>query len=124
MPAMEFALQSRFYAHVPVYLWPWVWWQIWQTMRWSDATGRAVAFSINQNGHLYVDFVADDPHAPKAWVPGELTAAIPGYRFFAVAIGQALAGHQGRLSGVPGLAVLLRHQMAGPLTGPALQDSS
>ena len=83
---MHFALQSRFYAHVPVYLWPWVLWQILGVMAWSDETGRAVAFSVNESGRLYVDHIADDPHAPKAWQPGDLTASIPNFKLLSTAL--------------------------------------
>jgi len=83
---MHFALQPRFYAHVPVYLWPWVLWQILGVMAWSDETGRAVAFSVNQNGRLYVDHIADDPNAPRAWQPGDLTASIPNFKLLSTAL--------------------------------------
>ena len=71
---MWFALQPRFYAHVPVWLWPWVLLQILAIMAWSEESGRTVLFTIRADGRLRVDHVGDDP---RLWTPAALHALRP-----------------------------------------------
>ncbi len=66
---MDYALQPHLYKNVPVYLWPWVWWQLFQIERWIKATGRMVLGGVARDGKVYVLHVADDPEAPKPWSP-------------------------------------------------------
>ncbi len=66
---MDYALQPHLYKNVPVYLWPWVWWQLFQIERWIKETGRMVLGGVARDGKVYVLHVADDPNAPKPWSP-------------------------------------------------------
>ena len=69
---MDYALQPHLYRNVPVYLWPWVWWQLFQIERWIKATGRMVLGGVARDGKVYVLHVADDPNDPKPWSPKDL----------------------------------------------------
>ena len=64
---MDYALQPHLYKNVPVYLWPWVWWQLFQIERWIKATGRMVLGGVARDGKVYVLQVADDPNEIKPW---------------------------------------------------------
>ncbi len=69
---MDYALQPHLYKNVPVYLWPWVWWQLFQIERWIKATGRMVLGGVARDGKVYVLHVADDPSETKPWSPDDL----------------------------------------------------
>jgi len=69
---MDYALQPHLYKNVPVYLWPWVWWQLFQIERWIKATGRMVLGGVARDSKVYVLHVADDPNAPKPWSTNDL----------------------------------------------------
>jgi len=69
---MDYALQLHLYRNVPVYLWPWVWWQLFQIERWIKETGRMVLGGVARDGKVYVLHVADDPNAPNSWSPKDL----------------------------------------------------
>jgi len=69
---MDYALQPHLYRNVPVYLWPWVWWQLFQIERWIKATGRMVLGGVARDGKVYVLHVADDPNERKPWSPDDL----------------------------------------------------
>ena len=66
---MDYALQPHLYKNVPVYLWPWVWWQLFQIERWIKETGRMVLGGVARDGKVYVLHVADDPNERKPWSP-------------------------------------------------------
>ncbi len=69
---MDYALQPHLYKNVPVYLWPWVWWQLFQIERWIKLTGRMVLGGVARDGKVYVLHVADDPNEIKPWSPEDL----------------------------------------------------
>ncbi len=69
---MDYALQPHLYRNVPVYLWPWVWWQLFQIERWIKETGRMVLGGVARDGKVYVLHVADDPSERKPWSPKDL----------------------------------------------------
>jgi len=69
---MDYALQPHLYKNVPVYLWPWVWWQLFQIERWIKETGRMVLGGVARDGKVYVLHVADDPNERKPWSPKDL----------------------------------------------------
>ncbi len=66
---MDYALQPHLYRNVPVYLWPWVWWQLFQIERWIKETGRMILGGVARDGKVYVLHVADDPNERKPWSP-------------------------------------------------------
>jgi len=68
---MDYALQPQLYKNVPVYLWPWVWWQLFQIERWIKETGRMVLGGVARDGKVYVLHVADDPSERKPWSPNK-----------------------------------------------------
>ena len=70
---MDYALQPHLYKNVPVYLWPWVWWQLFQIERWIKETGRMVLGGVARDGKVYVLHVADDPSERKQWSPSAPT---------------------------------------------------
>ncbi len=69
---MDYALQPHLYKNVPVYLWPCVWWQLFQIERWIKETGRMVLVGVARDGKVYVLHVADDPNEIKPWSPKDL----------------------------------------------------
>jgi len=69
---MDYALQPHLYKNVPVYLWPWVWWQLFQIERWNKETGRMVLGGVARDGKVYVLHVADDPDERKPWSPTDM----------------------------------------------------
>ena len=69
---MDYALQPHLYRNVPVYLWPRVWWQLFQIERWIKETGRMVLGGVARDGKVYVLHVADDPNEAKPWSPKDL----------------------------------------------------
>ncbi len=71
---MTYALQPHLYKNVPVYLWPWVWWQLFQIERWMKWTGRAVLGGVARDGKVYVLHWGDDPDAQRAWSPEDMRA--------------------------------------------------
>jgi len=73
---MDYALQPHLYRNVPVYLWPWVWWQLFQIERWIKETGRMVLGGVTRDGKVYVLHVADDPSEQKPWSPDDLKPLI------------------------------------------------
>ncbi len=70
---MDYALQPHLYRNVPVYLWPWVWWQLFQIERWIKETGRMVLGGVARDDKVYVLHVADDPNERKPWSPSAPT---------------------------------------------------
>ncbi|MDJ0920104.1 MAG: hypothetical protein QNI84_03185 [Henriciella sp.] len=53
--------------HLPVYLWPWVWWQLFAVKRWCRVNKRKVLWQADENGKVWVTFVSDDPKDLTAW---------------------------------------------------------
>ena len=41
------------YDLVAVYLWPWLFWQLWQIDRWTAYTGRRVFVEVDRQGRAY-----------------------------------------------------------------------
>ena len=73
---MDQATRDQLYAHTLVWCWPWLWWQLWRLDLYVWATGRDVAFAVNQWGQLRIKFIGDDPNAPKAWTPCSMQAYV------------------------------------------------
>ena len=69
---MDYALQPHLYRNVPAYLWPCVWWQLFQIERWIKATGRMVLGGVARDGKVYILHVADDSNERKPWSPEDL----------------------------------------------------
>ncbi|MEM9939028.1 MAG: hypothetical protein AAF768_09285 [Pseudomonadota bacterium] len=71
---MDLALQSRFYANVPVWLWPFVFAQLLALSMRCDETGRGEGLlSICRvTGHVDLLYLSDDPRAPKPWTPEQV----------------------------------------------------
>ncbi|MBR9834530.1 MAG: hypothetical protein GYB42_04950 [Alphaproteobacteria bacterium] len=65
---MEISFNPRHYAHVPVYYWPWVCWQLFWLRAWVRASGREVLFEISQTGRVCVVLIGDDPSDLRAWL--------------------------------------------------------
>ncbi|MBU0854594.1 MAG: hypothetical protein KKF76_19750 [Gammaproteobacteria bacterium] len=57
--------RARLFAAVPLYLWPYLWLQLWGLERWIRANKRDVLFSVsNRTGKLYITAISDAP-APE-----------------------------------------------------------
>ena len=57
--------RARLFAAVPLYLWPYLWLQLWGLERWIRANKRDVLFSVSKRtGKLYITAISDAP-APE-----------------------------------------------------------
>ncbi len=77
LPAMEYALQPHLYRNVPVYLWPWLFWQLFAIALWVEQTGRDVMLAVARNGRVHIRHISQDPDAPSAWSPRDLGPLLP-----------------------------------------------
>ena len=128
---MDYALQPHLYRNVTVYLWPWVWWQLFQIERWIKETGRMVLGGVTRDGKVYVLHVADDPNERKPWSPSapkptpwNLMRLVTGIAFDPTRFGDQLVLAM-RLLEWPALVgdnTPLR--IAPPVPAPAINDSS
>ncbi|MDG1826139.1 MAG: hypothetical protein P8H62_07720 [Henriciella sp.] len=71
---MEISFNPKHYAHVPVYYWPWVWWQLVWLRGWAEGLRRDVLFEIAPNGKVHVIFWSDDRNDLRAWMWAQETA--------------------------------------------------
>jgi hypothetical protein len=95
--------RARLFAAVPLYLWPYLWLQLWGLGRWIRANRRDVLFAVShRTGKVYITAISDAPApegryaytAPEqfAWerlalpVPSEASGHYPG-------IVRAVSGH-------------------------------
>ncbi|MEO0550089.1 MAG: hypothetical protein AAFZ91_09220 [Pseudomonadota bacterium] len=71
---MDLALQSRFYANVPVWLWPFVFAQLLALTMQCDRSGRqeGLLSICRVTGRVDILFLCDDARAPKAWRPEQV----------------------------------------------------
>ncbi|MDJ0921791.1 MAG: hypothetical protein QNI84_11730 [Henriciella sp.] len=53
--------------HLPVYLWPWVWWQLFAVKRWCRINKRKVLWQADETGKVWVTYVSDDEKDLTAW---------------------------------------------------------
>ncbi len=64
---MPLALDPRYYAHVPVYLWPVLFLRLWALHDWCAGAGRKILFTVTSSGAVIVRAVEDDPQDLAAW---------------------------------------------------------
>ena len=58
--------RARLFAAVPLYLWPYLWLQLWGLERWIRANKRDVLFAVSRHtGKVYITAISDAP-APEA----------------------------------------------------------
>ncbi len=55
-------------AHVPVYFWPWVWWQLFWLRGWAEAVDRELIYEIAADGRVHVVALSDDKRDLRAWM--------------------------------------------------------
>ena len=65
---MEISFNPKHYSHVPVYYWPWIWWQLVFLRGWAEGLRRDVLFEIAQNGKVHIVIWSDDKHDLRAWM--------------------------------------------------------
>ena len=65
---MEITFNPRHWPHVPVWLWPLVWWQLYRLRRAADAQNVRVLFEITREGLVYVTHVSDHKDDLRAWL--------------------------------------------------------
>lgn len=70
---MELSFNPRAYAHVPIFYWPWIWWQLFWLRGWSEAVRREIIFEIDTRGKVHVIFVSDDKRDLRAWMNAQKT---------------------------------------------------
>ncbi|MDJ0920434.1 MAG: hypothetical protein QNI84_04855 [Henriciella sp.] len=62
---VRFTLQAV--AHVPIYYWPWVWWQLYRLRQQCRVAGCEVLWEVDERGLVYVPFVSDLETDLLAW---------------------------------------------------------
>ncbi|MDJ0920099.1 MAG: hypothetical protein QNI84_03160 [Henriciella sp.] len=62
---VRFTLQAV--AHVPIYYWPWVWWQLYRLRQQCRAARCEVLWEVDEHGFVYVPFVSDLETDLLAW---------------------------------------------------------
>ena len=73
------------YERVPVYLWPWLFWQLWQIDRWTEYTGRQVFVEVDRQGRAYstwwegMDLIWDEEtgESSRPWRMSDLQDMLP-----------------------------------------------
>ena len=76
--SMRLCLRTDLYVGVPVYLWPWVFWQLLQLDLWVEQTGRSVLGAVcKRTGEVFITFTGDDPEEARPWQESDLQALLP-----------------------------------------------
>ncbi len=65
------------FAHVPVYYWPWIWWQLFWLRSWCEATDREVLYEVPPNGRVELVLISDDKMDLRAWLYRQSQAPRP-----------------------------------------------
>ena len=62
---MNPATRHRIFSALPIWLWPYVWLQLWGLQRWIRASGRGLLIAVcPRSGNVYITAMADAP-APE-----------------------------------------------------------
>tara|TARA_R110000787_G_scaffold4726_1_gene17817 strand:+ start:952 stop:1857 length:906 start_codon:yes stop_codon:yes gene_type:complete len=62
MRAMNPQTRQRIFSQIPLWLWPYVWLQLWGLQRWIRASGRSLLIAVcPRTGHVYITAMADAP---------------------------------------------------------------
>ncbi len=96
---MRLCLRTDLYVGVPVYFWPWVFWQLLQLDLWVEQTGRSVLGAVcKRTGEVFITFAGDEPGEARPWKAADLQALLP------KALSRALLGaaHPGQAQRDPG----------------------
>jgi len=74
-----------YYEHVPLWLWPAVWWQLREIDRWSAHFQRRVFVEVEPDGKVYSvwwegmhDRWDEETHEKLSWSPSDLDPYLPG----------------------------------------------
>ena len=113
------------YEMVPVYLWPWLFWQLWQIDRWTEYTGRQVCVEVDRQGRAYstwwegMDLIWDEEtgESYRPWRESDLQELLPSTLGRALSISESPRLDPGLPSGlalfwseIPGRATLARDE--------------
>ncbi len=74
---MDIRFNPQGCAHVPVYYWPWVWWQLFWLRGWAEAVGREVLYEVLANGRVELVLVSDDKADLRSWMYRQAQSARP-----------------------------------------------
>ena len=75
---MRLCLRTDLYVGVPVYFWPWVFWQLLQLDLWVEQTGRSVLGAVcKRTGEVFISFTGDNPEEARPWRESDLQALLP-----------------------------------------------
>ena len=69
---MNPATRHRIFSAVPIWLWPYLWLQLWGLQRWIRATGRGLLIAVcPRTGNVYITRIADAPvpEGTYTWTP-------------------------------------------------------
>mgnify|MGYP000715318877 CR=1 FL=1 len=98
---MRLCLRTDLYVGVPVYFWPWVFWQLLQLDLWVEQTGRSVLGAVcKRTGEVFITFTADDPEEVRPWRDSDLQALLPNSPLLRATLSDLSYGAPGALSPV------------------------
>ncbi len=92
-----------YYEHIPLWLWPAVWWQLREIDRWSAHFQRRVFVEVEPDGKVYSvwwegmhDRWDEETHEKLNWSPGDLEQYLPGRLSTTLSLVHALGKAQSR----------------------------
>ena len=98
---MRLCLRTDLYVGVPVYFWPWVFWQLLQLDLWVEQTGRSVLGAVcKRTGEVFITFTGDDPEEVRPWRAEDMQALLPNSPLWRAALSEPHYGGPGALSPV------------------------
>ena len=67
---LRFTLQAV--AHVPIYYWPWVWWQLFRLRCQCRSARCEILWQVDEKGFVWVPYISDLENDLLAWVVKEI----------------------------------------------------
>ncbi len=124
---MEVRFTLSAVAHVPIYYWPWVWWQLYRLRQQCRVAGCEVLWEVDERGFVYVPFVSDSESDLLAWFYKEVRKTRAHWAPMDNASGEmhlsAIHYWMGRIMEC-GERVMRRAGSKAALMAPAIEDSS
>ena len=68
---MEISFNPSHWPHVPVWLWPAVWWNLFWLRKYAAAQEAQILFQIQADGRIVITHVSDDKNDLRAWLWGQ-----------------------------------------------------
>ncbi|MEO0549534.1 MAG: hypothetical protein AAFZ91_06415 [Pseudomonadota bacterium] len=69
---MEVRFTLSAVSHVPIYYWPWVWWQLFRLRQQCRAARCEILWHVDEGGFVFVPYISDLENDLLAWVFKEI----------------------------------------------------